>query len=250
MNGPSTLKDMVAVITGGAGDIGGKIGVELARRGTTVVLADIDTDRASKFKQDVDGSEGSVVVEAVDLSDPVSTQELIRRVIDRFGSIGALVNAAAVTRRGLISEIPDDAWDKLVAVNLSSVYWACRATIPHMIRSGGGAIVNIGSMAALRGLPGSPAYAATKGGVVALSRALAVDHARDGVRVFSLNPPAVDTRLYRAMFEGREDPAAARRSYEASQEPGRVLTTAEVAALAVFLVEGRGPVFSPEPLVS
>jgi len=249
MTVPGDLRETVAVITGGGGDIGGAIGVELAQRGTTVVLADIDTDRASKFARHADDSDGGVVVEAVDLSDPESTWDLIRRVIDRFGSIGALVNAAAVTRRGRISELPDDAWDKLVAVNLSSVFWACRATIPHMIRSGGGVIVNIGSLAALRGLPGSPAYAATKGGVVALSRALAVDHARDGIRVFSVNPPAVDTRLYRAMFAGHEDPAAARRSYEASQAPGRVLTTAEVAALTVFLVEGRGPPYSPEPLV-
>jgi NAD(P)-dependent dehydrogenase (short-subunit alcohol dehydrogenase family) len=239
----------VAVITGGGGDIGGAIGVELAQRGATVVLADIDTDRASEFERHVDGSDGRVVVESVDLSDPDSTRDLIRRVIDRFGSIGALVNAAAVTRRGRIGELPDDAWDRLVAVNLSSVFWACRATIPHMIRSGGGVIVNIGSLAALRGLPGSPAYAATKGGVVALSRALAVDHARDGIRVFSVNPPAVDTRLYQAMFAGQKDPAAARRSYEESQDLGRVLTTDEVAAQTVFLIEGRGPPFSPEPLV-
>lgn len=249
MTAPRGLKGMVAVITGGGGDIGGAIGVELAQRGATVVLADIDTDRASEFERHVDDSDGRLVVEAVDLSDPDSTRDLIRRVIDRFGSIGALVNAAAVTRRGRIGDLPDDAWDRLVAVNLSSVFWACRATIPHMIGSGGGVIVNIGSLAALRGLPGSPAYAATKGGVVALSRALAVDHARDGIRVFSLNPPAVDTRLYQAMFAGHEDPAAARRSYEASQELGRVLTTDEVAAQTVFLVEGRGPPFSPEPLV-
>ena len=85
--------------------------------------------------------------------------------------------------------------------------------------------------------------------MVALSRALAIDHARDGIRVYSVNPPAVDTRLYRRMFEVEDDPEAARQRYEASEGAGRVLRTDEIAALVVFLAERQGPVFSPEPIV-
>lgn len=242
-----TLDGTVAVIAGGAGDIGAAIGGALAEKGATVVLADLDDERARQLAAEF--GPGPVEAVAVDLSEGQQAHEMIDAVAERFGRIDTLVNAAAVTRRGRINEVPSDAWDRLVAVNLSSVYWTCRAAIPHMTATGGGVIVNIGSLAALRALPGSPLYAATKGGVVALSRALAIDHARDGIRVYSVNPPAVDTRLYRRMFEVEDDPEAARRSYEASEGAGRVLSTGEIAALVVFLAERQGPVFSPEPIV-
>lgn len=242
-----TLESTVAVIAGGAGDIGAAIGGALARGGATVVLADVDIERAQRLATEL--GPGPLEAVAVDLSDGQQTHEMIDGVVERLGRIDTLVNAAAVTRRGRIDEVPSDAWDRLVAVNLSSVYWTCRAAIPPMTAAGGGVIVNIGSLAALRALPGSPLYAATKGGVVALSRALAIDHARDGIRVYSVNPPAVDTRLYRRMFDIEDDPEAARQRYEASEGAGRVLTTDEIAALVVFLAERKGPVFSPEPIV-
>ncbi len=244
-----TLEVQVAVVTGGAGDIGQEIGKALAGRGARVVLADLDEERAEEAASTWRRAGLDVVVRGVDLSDSAQAVELIERVAADLGSIDILVNAAATTRRGRIDELPDDVWDRVLAVNLSSVFWTCRAAVPLMAAAGGGLIVNIGSLAALRALPGSPAYAATKGGVVALSRALAADHAAEGIRVYSVNPPAVDTRLYRAMFLVEDDPDEARRDYEATQGAGRVLTTSEIAALVVFLAEGHGPVYSPEPIV-
>jgi NAD(P)-dependent dehydrogenase (short-subunit alcohol dehydrogenase family) len=165
------------------------------------------------------------------------------------GPIRTLVNAAARTYRGLVNEIPVDAWDQIVAVNLSSVYWTCRSLIDHMRRTErGGVIVNMGSIAGVRGLPGSPIYAATKGGVVALSRALAMDHAADGIRINVVTPPAVDTRALKGLFDRESDPVAAKKAYERSEVAGRMLTTAEIAKLVFFLAEAEGPIYSPEPL--
>lgn len=249
MTDSSPLDSRVAVITGGAGDIGHAIGAALAANGATVVLADVDEERATQLAASLSESGAAVEGWHVDLADPDSATNLIDRTVSTFGSIDILVTAAAVTARGRIDEIPPGVWDALVAVNLSSVFWTCRAAIGHMANNAGGVVINIGSLAALRGLPGSPVYAATKGGVVALSRALAIDHAPDGIRVYSVNPPAVDTRLYRRMFEVESDPEAARRQYEESEGARRVLTVDEIADLTVFLAEGRGPVFSPEPIV-
>ncbi len=249
MTNPSRIDGSIAVVTGGAGDIGHAIGSALAEEGATVILADVDEVRAQEFATILRESGGHVEVLQVDLSDANAAGDMVHRVVSEHGALHTLVNAAAVTARGQIYDLPEDTWDRLLAVNLSSVYWTCRATIRHMIDADGGVIINIGSVAGLRGLPGSPAYAATKGGVVALSRALAVDHASDGIRVYSLNPPAVDTRLYRAMFRNEDDPERSMRRFAASEGAGRVLTTVEIAALVIFLAEGQGPVFSPEPLV-
>jgi NAD(P)-dependent dehydrogenase (short-subunit alcohol dehydrogenase family) len=238
------------LVTGGGGDIGQAAAVALAARGWRIVCADLDADGLHLTQQRVRdlGSEADAV--QVDLSDAAACRGLVDQVWEEGGHVDAVVNCAGITRRGLIHEIPVESWDRLVAVNLSAVYWVCRAAIGRMLAERRpGSIVNLASIAGIRGLPGSPAYAATKGGVIALSRALAADHAADGIRVHALAPPAVDTRLYRAMYSESDDLETARREFERSQGAGRVLTVDEIARLILYLVEGRGPVYSPEPLV-
>lgn len=250
MTDRSPLVGTVAVVAGGAGDIGHAIGRTLAERGAKVLLADVDEARANDLAAALCGEGLIAHATGVDLSRESAAGELIEHAATVLGPVTTVVNAAAVTQRGRIDTLPDSAWPRLLAVNLSAVFWCCKAAIRHMLDTDdGGVIINIGSIAGVRGLAGSPAYAATKGGVVALSRALAIDHARDGIRVHVINPPPVDTRLYRRMFEPEDDPEAARHEFEAGEGAGRVLTVDEIAALAVFLAERKGPVFSPEPLV-
>jgi NAD(P)-dependent dehydrogenase (short-subunit alcohol dehydrogenase family) len=247
--GPA-LAGSVALVTGGAGDIGLAISLRLADAGALTVVADSDADRAEAAVDDIRASGGSADWVHVDLSDPGDCVRMIRAVRSDFGEMTTLVtSAAAVSKRGRIDELPEEMWDRMVAVNLSAVYWCCREAVAGMIEVEGGTIINIASIAGIRGIPGSPAYAATKGGVVALSRALAIDHARDGIRVYAVCPPAVETRMYRRMHADEPDPDAARRAFETEQGAGRLVTTDEVAAQVCFLAERRGPVFSPEPFV-
>ena len=149
-----SLAGDIAVVTGGAGDIGMAIGGVLAARGATVVLADVDVERARAAADRLGSSGSDVHARMVDLSDAGDAEAMVDAVVTEFGSISTLVNAAAVTVRGRIDELPPDAWDRLVSVNLASVYWTCRAAIRHMVPDGRGVIVNIGSISALRGLPG------------------------------------------------------------------------------------------------
>lgn len=240
----------VALITGGAGDIALGSAIRLAGAGMRTVLADVSPERLDAAAESVRASGGRCDRRVVDLSSAEACMTLVDDVWDSIGPITALLNAAAVTHRALIQEFTPGMWDKLVSVNLSSVFWTCRAVIGRMLGEGkGGVIVNIGSISGIRGIAGSPAYSATKGGVVALSRALALDYARSGIRVHVLTPPAIDTRLYRAMFASEADPARARAEYEAREPAGRVLTIAEIASLVEYLIRGEGPAFSSDPLV-
>ncbi|MXX63816.1 MAG: SDR family oxidoreductase [Acidimicrobiia bacterium] len=240
----------VALITGGAGDIALGSAIRLAGIGMRTVLADISAERLDAAAESVRTAGGSCDQRVVDLSSPEACVALVEEVWDDIGPITAVLNAAAVTHRALIHEFTPSMWEKLVSVNLSSVFWICRTAIGRMLDEGkGGVIVNLGSVSGIRGIAGTPAYSATKGGVVALSRALALDYARNGIRVHVLTPPAIDTRLYRAMFASKADPVRARAEYEAGEAAGRVLTVAEIASLIEFLVRGEGPAFSPDPLV-
>ncbi len=240
----------VALITGGAGDIAVGAALRLAAAGMRIVLSDVSSERLEAAVESIRASGGSCQGQVADMSSAEACVGLVNEVWDTVGPVRALVTAAAVTERALIHELTPTMWDRMVAVNLSSVFWTCRTVIGRLLAEDReGVIVNIGSVSAVRGLAGSPAYAATKGGVVALSRALALDHARSGIRVHALTPPAVDTRLFRAMLASEADPAAAREEYEARQGPGRVLTVAEIASLIEYLINGEGPVYSSDPLV-
>ncbi len=240
----------VVLITGGAGDIALGTAVRLGAAGMRPVLADISEERLDSAAAAVQASGGSCDRRIVDLSSADACAGLVNDVWDTIGPIETLINAAAVTHRALIHEFTPVMWERLVAVNLSSVFWTCRTVITRMLSEElEGVIVNIGSVSGIRGIAGSPAYSATKGGVVALSRALAFDYARSGIRIHAITPPAVDTRLYRAMFESEANPARARAAYEAQQVPGRVLTVAEIVALIEYLVRGEGPMYSSDPLV-
>ncbi len=243
-----SLRGSVAVITGGASDIAQAVARDLIENEVTVVLADVDSNRMEAFASEARHLGGRAIPIDVDLSDSDACTNLIDQVWEGVGPIRTLVNAAAITHRGRIHEIPADAWDQIVAVNLSAPYRTCRTAIEHMVGFSGGVLINIASIAGVRGLPGSPIYAATKGGLVALSRALAIDYAIDGIRVHAVTPPAVDTRALSGLFEGSK-PQEAKAAYEETQPAGRMLKIAEVAALIGYLIEGNGPIYSAEPLV-
>ena len=160
----TNLNGTVALVTGGASDIARATAEGLVNKGVRVVLADIDFDRINAYAKDLREGGNEVVSIDVDLSDAESCRRLVEQVWNEIGPIRTLINAAATTYRSTIEQIPDEAWDRVVAVNLSSVYWTCKVAIEKMIPAGGGVIVNMGSIAGVRGLPGSPIYAATKGG--------------------------------------------------------------------------------------
>jgi NAD(P)-dependent dehydrogenase (short-subunit alcohol dehydrogenase family) len=243
------LQGKVALIIGAGGGIGRAIALRFATEGSRVVVADVAREAGAKTVEMIDEAGGDASFFPVDITLREELQGLFQRVERQYGRMDVLVNSAGVAGRGRIEDVPDELWDRAITVNLSGVFFACKYAIPLLKRSGGGRILNIASIAGLRGWPGSAVYSATKGGVVALSRTLAADYAREGIRVSAICPTAVDTPLVRQLFEAADDPEAARRAYEEREPMGRMISTDEVAAAALYLASDESPPYSPEPFV-
>lgn len=171
----------------------------------------------------------------LDVRQPEDWHRVVSAVADQLGGVDILFNNAGVTLRGDITQTDRDVWDAAILTNLTSVYLGCRAVIPGMVAKRRGAIVNNASINGIRGNTGLIAYSAAKGGVVAMTRSLALDHASDGIRVNCLCPAAIDTRMTRQYLDTVGDREKVERDIVAKHPLGRMATADEVASVAVFL---------------
>ena len=233
------IEDRVALVTGAAGGIGAAIAKGLAASGARVVVADVK-DGAETVAA-VEAAGGQALAVACDVADPEQVAAAVAAAVERFGSLDVLVNDAGIGGGAkLLHELHVDDWLRTVAVNLTGPFLCTRAAMPHLLASGRGRIVNIASTYGIVGAPLAPAYCATKGGVVNLTRQLAVDYSPLGVRVNAILPGYIDTDMggYRASLGPEGSVAAnARRDAAAALQPiGRQAHAEEVAAVAVFLV--------------
>jgi 2-hydroxycyclohexanecarboxyl-CoA dehydrogenase len=184
----------VAVVTGGAGGIGSAIAAQLAEAGASVALWDLDEDAAGGAAAAIEAEGGAIGV-SVDVTDPASIESGVGAVEERLGPIEILVNNAGIDVVGPFLASDERSWDRVIAVNLTGTIRCCHRVGGSMVDRGGGAIVNIGSDAGRVGSSGEAVYSATKGGVVAFTKAFAREVARDGVRVNCVCPGPTDTPL-------------------------------------------------------
>jgi NAD(P)-dependent dehydrogenase (short-subunit alcohol dehydrogenase family) len=176
------------LVTGGGGGLGSVMARGLAEAGAAVAVTDVDADRARTVARAVGAAGGRAVAERLDVTLPEDVEAVIGKVVGALGPIDGLVNAAGITRRGPAADFPRAEWDRVLAVNLTGTFLCCQAVGRRMVARGRGAIVNVASIAGHIGLPGTIAYIAAKGGVVMLTRGLAVEWALHGVRVNALAP--------------------------------------------------------------
>ncbi len=229
------LQDRVAVVTGGGSGIGLASARRLAAEGATVVIADIDETAGKQTAEEV----GGLFVQA-DVTSEDAVQDLYQQVVDAYGAVHVAFNNAGISPPDDDSILATglDAWRRVQEVNLTSVYLCCKYVIPHMQRQfaagqGGGSVINTASFVATLGAATSQiSYTASKGGVLAMSRELGVQFAREGIRVNALSPGPVNTPLLRELF-AKDPERAARRLVHVPM--GRFAEPDEIAAAVAFL---------------
>ncbi len=228
------LDGKVAVITGAGSGIGRVAASLFASEGAKVVLADVDPAPAETAASYIMDHGGSATALGVDVTDAAGVDSMVAEAVAHYGGLHILFNNAGIfpADDGGILETPPDTWDRVMDVNLKGVWLGCRAAVPAMLESGGGSIVNVASFVALVGAATAQvAYTASKGGVLALTRELAVEYARRGIRANSICPGPIETPL---LAELLADPA--RRQRRLVHIPlGRFGRPEEIAKAALFL---------------
>jgi NAD(P)-dependent dehydrogenase (short-subunit alcohol dehydrogenase family) len=226
------LEGKRAIVTGAGAGIGEAIAIRLSGEGARVALADLDEGAAERVAGKLDAK---TLARGTDVTRAEEVEALVQSVVERWGGLDVMVNNAGVGVAGTTPETSEEDWERLMAVNLKGTFLGIKYAIPAMRDSGGGSIVNISSVAALVGIPDRAAYSATKGGILALTRAAAIDHVGEGVRVNCIAPGTVDTPWIGRITAGYDDPEEARARMEARQPHGRFVTPEEIAAMAAYL---------------
>ena len=230
------LADRVCVVTGGGSGIGRATCLLFAREGARVVVADRNGPAAEATAADARGLGRR---EALALEVDVATAADVRRMIDetvrRFGRLDVLVNNAGYGIAGTVVDTEEADWDALMAVNLKGVYLGCKYAIPVMRRQGGGVIVNTASTVSTVGIPNRAAYCASKGGDAALTRAMALDHVDDNIRVNCVAPGTLESPYFDEILRRSDDPAALRRGLEERQAMRRLGRPEEIAYAILYL---------------
>ena len=185
----------VAIVTGGANGIGRATALLFSREGARVVVADRDTTAGRECADLIRSEDGKAVFIETDVGSPDDVAHLVEAALGSFGGIDILVSCAGIALRGNVVETEPERWNRVLDINLSSIYHCCRSAIPHMTARGGGAIVNIASVQGMRGWPCYAAYAASKAGIIGLTCQIAVEYAAVGIRSNSVSPGGVTTHL-------------------------------------------------------
>jgi NAD(P)-dependent dehydrogenase (short-subunit alcohol dehydrogenase family) len=222
-----TLADKVAVVTGGASGIGAAICEAFSRKGATVAVVDVKHDDAERQAAQLDGPSQAF---GCDVANRDSVESLAHQIDATFGRVDVLVNSAGIVALAPALELTDEAWNRTIDINLTGTFLVCQAIGRLMVRSGSGSIINMASQAASVAIDQHAAYCASKFGVVGLTKTLALELGRQGVRVNSISPTIVLTELGKQAWAGPKGDAA-----RELIPMGRFAMPDEIAATAVFL---------------
>jgi len=221
----------VALITGGASGIGRATAELFAREGARVAVADYSKDGGQDTVKAIKEAGGDAMFTPVDVSDSAQVTRMVDAVLQAYGRIDILFNGAGILHYGTVLETDEQAWNRVLSINLTGTYLCCRTVLPHMIRQGGGSIINVAStVGAHDACANAVAYVTSKGGVTLFTRAMAIDHAKQGVRVNALVPGATDTPMIRNAIAPEALEALA-----ASHPIGRLGRPEELAKAVLFL---------------
>lgn len=220
---------LVAIVTGGASGIGAAVVRRFHEGGASVAVFDLDIAGVPDYAFGV----------VANVSDDDSVRAGVDAVVEKFGRLDIVVNNAGIGAQGDVAANGDEEWHRLWDVNVVGMARVSRAALPHLRTSPSAAIVNLSSLVATAGLPQRVLYSATKGAVLAMTRAMAADHLREGIRVNAVNPGTADTPWIDGLLAKAADPIAERKALEARQPHGRLVSPDEIAHAVAYLASPR-----------
>ena len=229
------LRERVALVTGAAMGIGKSIATLFAREGASVIAADVDAAKGRQTEAEIRNAGGRCLFYPVDVSSETEVKAAVLAGTTAFGTIDVLLNVAGIAHEAAAHTLEEDDWHRVMDTNLFGAFVCCKHVLPGMLQLGRGAIVNLSSVQALFGFPGYPHYAASKGGMISMSRQMAREYASAGIRVNCIAPGTVDTPMNEGVLSRAADPAQLRAAWDKMHPLGRMGQPADVANGALFL---------------
>ena len=227
----AAIDGRIAIVTGGGGGIGGAIAQRFAREGAKLAIVDIDGEAAKNCANKISADGGDAITLGADVTNKQSVTGIIKAALDRWGRVDILVNVAGGAERKRVIDMTAADWDRVVDVNLKSVFLCSQAVLPAMLKQRYGKIVNISSIYGFTGNATRSSYAAAKAGVAAFTKSLALEHAKDGLNINAIAPGRIETPRVRSHYSDEAWAAAV------AQIPmARTGTPDEIAGAALFLV--------------
>lgn len=231
------LEGKSALITGASSGIGSAVAEKFAREGAKIgINYSRNDDGAEETLRKVRSAGSDGVILKGDISDPEAARAMVEKLASAFGGIDVLVNNSGIGSNtpDRVTDIDQQDWDRVLAVNLTGAELMCKYAIPVMVRNGGGSIVNVSSIRGLLGNPYLASYSTSKGGLVILTKQLACDYASDGIRVNCICPGFTGTEMFNGYLEKQEDPEAAKNTFAAMAPLNRIGTPGEMADAVLF----------------
>ena len=238
-----SIDNRVAIVTGGAGGIGGAIVQRFAREGAKLAIADINSEAAkARVKEVADRGTDAVAIPS-DVTNKQSVQDMVKTTLDRWGTVDILVNVAGGAQRKNVVDITAEEWDRVVNMNLKSVFLCCQAVLPTMLKAKYGKIVSISSIYGFAGNATRSSYAAAKAGVAVFTKSLALEHVKDGININAIAPGRIATPAVRGHYSDDAWAAA-----EAQIPVGGAGKPEDIASAANFLVQDENSYITGQTL--
>ena len=231
----AVLEGQVALITGAGSGMGRSTAELFAQEGARVVVVDIDEAGGEQTVATIRAAGGEAIFTRADVAKSSDAEAMIHLAIETYGRLDVLHNNAGVVSVKFLEDMSEEEWDWLMGVNLKAIFLAVKYAVPHMKAQGGGCIINTGSTGSFIGQYRTPAYIASKGGVIQLTKTLALDYAEHKIRVNAICPGTVDTPLVRQHIEGSPDPARAEAIEKQLIPLKRFMQPEEIAHAALYL---------------
>jgi NAD(P)-dependent dehydrogenase (short-subunit alcohol dehydrogenase family) len=243
------LENKSAIVTGGAGGIGRATSLAFAAEGARVAVVDLQADAAAAVVEEIRAAGGEAIAISADVSSESEIERVIAQTLEAFGGVDVVFNNAGIIRRTTAVETTVEEWDRVFGVNVRSIFLMCKHVVPIMAASGGGSIVNTGSGWGLKGGGKAISYCASKGAVVNMTRALAIDHGPQGIRVNSVNPGDVNTGMLRDEARQLAQDTDAFLAESADRPLQRMGEPREIAAAVVWLASDESSYVTGSALV-